>query len=149
MKLSNITFLITDEAGLKDYLNQVDFLILYDVLHGVEWKDNREEKLAILHSLLKENGILSLALYNEIEQKPDPNAQPTPKGLIRTIRISHEEAIKPYLELLQRCGFMLCNVVDNAGVHFDVFHSPYHWRKYGEVRVSKLERRNIYNFKKI
>lgn len=146
LKLSNITFLNTDEKGLGEYISEIDFLIIYDVLHLGEWKEHREDKLKALRSLLKDQGILSLALYSDMERKPDPNANPTPKGFLRTVRISHEEAIKPYLELIEACGFRLQNVVENGGVHFDDFHSSYHWRKFGEVRVSKLERRNIYNF---
>lgn len=55
----------------------------------------------------------------------------------------------PYIRLLESCGFKLSNFYENGGVHFDNFHSPYHWRKYGEVRINSLERRNIYNFIKI
>ncbi|MHB1153695.1 MAG: hypothetical protein ACYCWE_17745 [Eubacteriales bacterium] len=107
------------------------------------------DKLKKLHSYIKDGGILSIALYNEIESKPDPDKKLSPKGLISTITISHEEAIKPYIDLIESCGFILNNIVENGGVHFDNFHSPYHWKKYGEVRISSLERRLIYNFIKI
>ncbi len=62
--------------------------------------------------------------------------------------ISHDEAIKPYIKLIQESGFTLYNVIENGGVHFDDFHKPEKWRKYGEVKVSSLEKRNIYNFVK-
>lgn len=146
--LTNVTFICTNESGLNEYINKIDFIILYDVLHGAEWADNKIEKIKNLHLLLKRQGILSLALFQEIESKIPENAKPTLKGHYSTVRISHEEAIKPYIELMEMCGFKLKNVVENGGVHFDDFHSPYHWRKFGEVRVSSLERRNIYNFVK-
>lgn len=149
MNISNVTFINTNESGLSNYIDKVDFLILYDVLHGGEWTENKIDKLKILYSLLRNGGILSLALYSEIERKVPPNAKPTPKGFYSTVPISHEEAIKPYIELVESFGFKLNNIVENGGVHFDDFHSPYHWRKYGEVRISSLERRNIYNLIKL
>jgi SAM-dependent methyltransferase len=149
LNISNVIFLNTDENGLADYINKIDFIILYDVLHGGGWQENRNEKLKILRSLLVDGGILSLALYNEIERKADPNKKRSPKGLVSTIPITHEEAIKPYIALIESCGFKLKNSVKNGGVHFDNFHSPYYWRKFGEVRIGSLERRPIYNFIKI
>lgn len=153
LKLSNVACLNTDEKGLSEYYGNIDFIILYDVLHGiynrVSWGEERSEFLPILRSLVKTGGILSIALYNEIERIENPTKKRTAKGSISTISITHEEAIKPYIELIESYGFVLKNVVENGGVHFDDFHSPYHWRKYGEVRVSKLERRNIYSFIKV
>ncbi|MDF2544184.1 MAG: methylase involved in ubiquinone/menaquinone biosynthesis [Herbinix sp.] len=149
LNLNHITYHNTTEAGLEEYRNQIDFIILYDVLHGGEWKDQTKEKVGILHSLLKASGILSLALYSEIEHKVPEKATPTKKGFYSTVPIPHEEAIKPYIKLLEGCGVRLQSIVENGGVHFDHFHSPYHWKKYGEVRVNTLERRNIYNFVKI
>lgn len=146
LNAAEIIFMNTDENGLTEYAGRIDFLMVYDVLHGAEWKDNKDEKIKKLHSLLKERSILSLALYSEIERKPDPLKNPTAKGSVSTVAISHEEAIKPYIEMIESCGFRLHTVVYNGGVHFDNFHSPYHWRKYGEVRITSLERRPVYNF---
>jgi 2-polyprenyl-3-methyl-5-hydroxy-6-metoxy-1,4-benzoquinol methylase len=151
--LNNVTFLCKNERELDEYKNKIDFIILYDVLHGLfpgsDWKETRKEIITILSSLLNKNGILSMALYSEIERKVPTDSKPTPKGYYKTVPISHEEAIEPYINLIEDCGFQLNNIVKNGGVHFDDFHSNYHWRKYGEVRISSLERRNIYNFIKL
>lgn len=144
----NILFLNTNENGLVDYRDNIDFIMLYDVLHGGAWAEGKKGKLRIMHSLLKDRGILSLALFNEIEHRIPENAKPNPKGHYSTVRISHEEAITPYIELLESCGYQLDKVVENGGVHFDDFHNPSKWRKYGEIRINTLERRNIYNFVK-
>lgn len=151
LNLSNLTMLNTDENGLSQYENSVDFIILYDVLHGIFSESNfvepKTEFIKKLSVLLKDNGILSLALYSEIEHKEKPMISASGKG--KKIPITHEEAISPYIELVTTCGFLLNSIVDKGGVHFDDFHSPYRWKKYGEVRVGSLERRNIYNFIKM
>ncbi len=153
--LKNITCLKTNEKGLSKYINSIDFIILYDVLHGIfndaksdEKTTTRLELIDTLASLLKRNGILSLALYSEIEHIKIPVKVKDGEVSYRLKQISHNEAIKPYIELIQASGFTLYNVIENGGVHFDDFHKPEKWRKYGEVKVSSLEKRNIYNFVK-
>jgi tRNA(1-methyladenosine) methyltransferase and related methyltransferases len=154
--LGNITCLKTNENGLSEYKNNVDFIILYDVLHGLfnytkaDWgKTTRLDMIEKLASLLKINGILSLALYSEIEHEKIPMKTKDGKESFKISPLSHNEAIKPYIELIQASGLKLVNVIENGGVHFDDFHNPAKWRKYGEIKISSLERRNIYNFIKI
>lgn len=153
LNLKNITCLKTNEKGLSEYKESIDFIILYDVLHGLfnytkaDWGTTTKlEFISDLVSLLKENGILSLALYSEIDHKRVPVKTEKAKDSFKVVRISHEEAIQPYIELMHANGLKLYNVIENGGVHFDDFHNPAKWRKYGEVLVSSLERRNIYNF---
>lgn len=151
--LKNIICLKTNEKGLAEYNNNIDFIILYDVLHGIfnytksDW--GVTTKLGLidsLASLLKSNGILSLALYSEIEHKKVPVKTKTGEDSFKLIPIPHDEAIKPYIELMKASGLVLHNVIENGGIHFDDFHNQAKWRRYGEIKVSSLERRNIYNF---
>lgn len=153
--LKNITCLKTNEKGLSEYRESIDFIILYDVLHGMfsytkaDWgKTTKNEFVSDLISLLKSGGILSLALYNEIEHKKVSVKTKDGKKSFKAVPISHEEAIQPYIELMQANGLELHSVIENGGVHFDDFHTPAKWRKFGEIMVSSLERRNIYNFVK-
>ena len=153
LNLKNITYLKTNEQGLSDYKESIDFIILYDVLHGLfnhtkaDWGTTTKlEFIDILVSLLKNNGILSLALYDEIEHKKITVKTKDGKDFFKSAPIPHEEAIKPYIELMQASGLKLHSVIENGGAHFDDFHNPSKWRKYGEVKVSSLSRRNIYNF---
>ena len=135
--LKNIICLKANEKGLDEYKDSIDFIILYDVLHGIfnhtksDWGITTQlDLIDSLASLLKSGGILSLALFSEIEYN----------------KLPHDEAVKPYIKLVEASGLKLHSVVENGGVHFDDFHSSHKWRKYGEVKVSSLERRNIYNF---
>lgn len=151
--LNNIVCLETNEKGLSEYREKIDFVILYDVLHGLfnytkaEWGTTTKlEFINTLASLLKPNGILSLALYSEIEHVKIPIQTKDGKEKYEIRPIAHDEAIKPYIQIMQSSGLKLDNIIDNGGVHFDDFHNPTKWRKYGEVKVSSLERRNIYNF---
>lgn len=151
--LKNIVCLKTSEKGLSEYKESIDFIVLYDVLHGMfnytksDWGiTTKLEFIDSLVSLLKPNGILSLALYNEIEHKRVAVKTKAGKDSFKSEPVPHDEAIKPYIELIESSGLALHDVIENGGVHFDDFHNQAKWRKYGEVKVSSLERRNIYNF---
>lgn len=153
LNLKNIICVKANEKGLSEQTESFDFVILYDVLHGVfnytkaDWGKTTEiEFVSDVVSLLKVGGILSLALYSEIEHKKVPFRTKDNEESFRTVPIPHEEAIQPYIALLQSNGLKLERIIENGGVHFDDFHSPHHWRKYGEVRIGTLERRSIYNF---
>ena len=151
--LKNIVFLRTSEKGLDKYKKSIDFIILYDVLHGLfnhtksDWgKTTKLEFIDSLVSLLKPSGILSLALYDEIEYKKVAVKTKNGNESFKSVPVPHDEAIQPYIELMLASGLELSGVIENGGVHFDDFHNPSKWRKYGEVKISSLERRNIYNF---
>jgi 2-polyprenyl-3-methyl-5-hydroxy-6-metoxy-1,4-benzoquinol methylase len=154
--LKNIICIETNEKGLVEYKEKIDFIILYDVLHGLfnftkaDWGTTTKlEFIDTLVSLLKPNGILSLALYSEIENIKIPIKTKNGKETYITKPIPHDEVIKPYIKIVQSSKLKLYNIIDNGGVHFDDFHNPAKWRKYGEIKVSSLERRNIYNFIKL
>jgi len=153
--LQNIVFIKTNEKGLSEYKESIDFIILYDVLHGLfnhtkaGWGiTTKLEFIDSLVSLLKNDGIFSLALFSEIESNKVPEKTKNGKETFKSVPIPHEEAVQPYIELMQTSGLKLHNIIENGGVHFDDFHNPTKWRKYGEIKVSSLERRNIYNFVK-
>ena len=154
--LKNIVCFKTNEKGLDKYKESIDFIILYDVLHGLfnytksDWgKTTKLEFIDSLVSLLKPNGILSLALYDEIEHKKIAVKTKDGNESFKSVSVPHDEAIQAYIELMKSSGLELSGVIENGGVHFDDFHNPSKWRKYGEIKISSLERRNIYNFLKI
>ena len=151
--LKNIVCLKTNEKVLGEYNGSIDFIILYDVLHGIfnytksDWGETTKlELIDSLVSLLKPGGILSLALYDEIEHKRVAVKTKDGKESFKSEPVPHDEAIKPYIELMGSSGLTLHSVIENGGVHFDDFHNPTKWRKYGEIKVNSLDRRNIYNF---
>ncbi len=149
--MKNIICLKADEKGLDKYKNSIDFIILYDILHGMfnEWGDTTKLEFAKnIVSLLNPSGILSLALYSEIEVKKIPAKTKTGKDTFKVVTVPHEEAIQPYIEILQSIGLKLHSIVENGGVHFDDYHNPKKWHEYGEIKISSLEKRNIYNLKK-
>ena len=154
--LKNIIYLKTNEKGMDEYKDSIDYIILYDVLHGLfnhtksDWgKTTKLEFIDSLVSLLKPHGILSLALYDEIEHKKVAVKTKDGKESFKSFPLPHDEAIQPYIALMRASGLELSGVVENGGVHFDDFHNPSKWRKYGEIKISSLDRRNIYNFVKI
>jgi 2-polyprenyl-3-methyl-5-hydroxy-6-metoxy-1,4-benzoquinol methylase len=148
--LKNIVFLRTSEKELNGYKESIEFIILYDVLHGLpDQKTTKLEFIGSLVSLLKPNGILSLALYDEIEHKKVAVKTKDGNESVKYIKVPHDEAIQPYIELMRASGLELSGVIENGGVHFDDFHNPSKWRKFGEIKISSLDRRNIYNFVKI
>ena len=151
--LKNIICKKTNEKGLLEYKGCIDFIILYDVLHGIfnytkaNWGMTTQlDLINILASLLKSGGMLSLALYDEIERKKVPAKTKDGQDSFESVSIPHDEAIEPYINLVEASGLKLHRVIENGGVHFDDFHNPSKWRKYGEVKLSSLERRNIYIF---
>lgn len=153
--LKNIICLKTNEKGLSEYKESIDFIILYDVFHCIynyskkDWGITTKHKfIETLVSLLKSNGIFSFALFNEIEHKKVPVMNKNGHYWNKTIPINHEEAIQPYLTRLQASGLNLYKIVENGGVHFDDLYLPNFWRDYSDIKLSSLERRNIYNFTK-
>jgi SAM-dependent methyltransferase len=151
----NISCLKANEKGLAEYKNSVDFIMLYDVLHGIfnytksDWGiTTKLDMIDSLASLLKSGGILSLALYDEIENKRVPVKTKGGKDSFKSVPVPHNEAIKPYIKLIEESGLKLHDVIENGGAHFDDFHNPSKWRKNGEIKISDLDRRNIYNFRK-
>jgi cyclopropane fatty-acyl-phospholipid synthase-like methyltransferase len=147
--MKNIMCLKANEIGLDEYKSSIDFIILYDILHGMfsEWENTTKAEFAeSIASLLKPGGILSLALYSETEIKRVPAKSKTGKDTLKAVSVPHEEAVQPYIEIIQSTGLRLHGIVENGGVHFCDYHNPKKWREHGEIKISSLERRNIYNF---
>jgi len=152
-KLENITCLKPSASALYKYTDSVDFIMLYDVFHsiynygkkdwGVRTKDRFVDSLA---ALLKSGGILSFAAFSEIDYKLAPKLMKNGKYCMSPTPITHTEAVQPYLSFFKESGLKLSNVVENGGVHFDFMYMPND--DYGDIKVSSLERRNIYNFTK-
>ncbi|UVI33155.1 class I SAM-dependent methyltransferase [Paenibacillus spongiae] len=120
-----------DHHGLHAIADEsVDFVMMYDVIHHAP----HHELIQAMKARLKTKGILSFLAFKDICGYKSSELEPT------LARVTAD---------IERAGFVRMNPIPNTGVHFDHFHSTYHWKRYGEVRLSSLERGTIYNFQKI
>jgi Methylase involved in ubiquinone/menaquinone biosynthesis len=127
--LQNVELMNTNHQGLPDAL-QIDFLMMYDVIHH----SPRREMLEAAVRYLKQDGIFSFLAFKDLGgYKPS----------------LFEAALKEAIQDIESSGFTLKSEVSDGGVHFDNFHSSYHWKRYGEVRLASLERGTVYNFMKV
>ena len=143
--IKNIFAVKADERSLSQYENSVNFIMYYDMFHAL--KEKNKFIIDGFYSALSENGILSFAVFNEIELIQDPiNGPKTPKGKPAWFRIPYEEALEHYkvIETIESSGFKLKSIVKEKCIHFDDY-----WKKKSNVSFSSLERKDIYNFVKI
>ncbi|OMF97266.1 class I SAM-dependent methyltransferase [Paenibacillus sp. FSL R7-0273] len=128
--IENVELMNTNHQGLPDTVqNQIDFLLMYDVIHH----SPRSEMLETAAQCLKQGGILSFLAFKDLSgYKPS----------------LFEEMLKEVIHDIEAAGFTLKSEIPFGGVHFDHFHSSYHWKRYGEVRLASLERGTVYNFMK-
>ncbi|WP_151733907.1 class I SAM-dependent methyltransferase [Paenibacillus tengchongensis] len=126
--LTNVELMNTNHLGLPDAVqNQIDFLMMYDVIHH----SPRSELLETVVRCLKQDGILSFLAFKDLS------------GYKTSL---FEVFLKEVIEDIEASGFTLKSEIPLGGVHFDHFHSSYHWKRYGEVRLASLERGTVYNF---
>ncbi|MFC6331010.1 class I SAM-dependent methyltransferase [Paenibacillus septentrionalis] len=123
--------------------SSIDFLIIYDMIHT----NPRIEVYPVIKRLLKKGGILSFLAFGEIRIRKNPEGQLIKSDKGKNITDTYDAALMRIHDEINFNGFELVNIIENGGDHFDHFHSPYHWKKYGEVRLKTLERGNIYNYK--
>lgn len=123
--------------------SSIDFLMIYDMIHT----NPRIEVYPVIKRLLKKGGILSFLAFGEIRIRKNPEGQLIKSDKGKNITDTYDAALMRIHDEINFNGFELVNIIENGGVHFDHFHSPYHWKKYGEVRLKTLERGNIYNYK--
>jgi len=123
--------------------SSIDFLMIYDMIHT----NPRIEVYPVIKRLLKKGGILSFLAFGEIRIRKNPEGQLIKSDKGKNITDTYDAALMKIHDEINFNGFELVNIIENGGVHFDHFHSPYHWKKYGEVRLKTLERGNIYNYK--
>lgn len=57
-----------------------------------------------------------------------------------------EGVLKEVSQDIKASGFTLKSEIPFGGVHFDHFHSSYHWKRYSDVRLASFERGTVYNF---
>lgn len=144
--ITNVELVCANHLELKPIPDgSIDFLMLYDMIHT----NPRTEIYSVVKHLLKKGGILSFLAFGEIRIRKNPEGQLIKSDKGKNITDTYEDALKHIQDEIIGCGFELVNIVENDGVHFDHFHSPYHWKKYGDVRLKTLERGNIYNYKKL
>jgi ubiquinone/menaquinone biosynthesis C-methylase UbiE len=143
--IKNVKLIHSNHQGLIQIgENCIDFLMLYDVIHVIP----RFEIFPIINRLLNDTGIFSFLAFGEIRIQKDQNGHLIKNEKGKNVTFPYDQALEKLIEEIQSYGFRLSHVVENSGVHFDHFHSSYHWKKYGEVRLNTLERGAIYNFVK-
>ncbi|ACL74605.1 class I SAM-dependent methyltransferase [Ruminiclostridium cellulolyticum] len=114
-----------------------DMILMYDFIHG-----NTQEKLPIrfkffeeARRVLKPNGILSIAPF-ECEYLRDSSGK------------RRRYSLGMLISEIESYGFRYSESIDGA-VHFDYYHSPYHWKKLnGEMSFDYLEIGPVMNFYK-
>ncbi|MDQ0059137.1 class I SAM-dependent methyltransferase [Paenibacillus harenae] len=122
--------------------SSIDFLMIYDMIHT----NPRIEIFPVIKRLLKSGGTLSVLAFGEIRIQKKEYGQFIKSEIGKNITDPYREALTKLHNEIQFYGFSLSSVVESEGVHFDHFHSAYHWKKYGDVRLDSLERGDIYNF---
>ncbi|WP_024832907.1 class I SAM-dependent methyltransferase [Ruminiclostridium josui] len=114
-----------------------DMILMYDFIHG-----NTQEKLPIRFKMfeearrvLKPKGILSIAPF-ECEYLRDSSGK------------RRKYSLGKLISEVENYGFRYYESIDGA-VHFDYYHSPYHWKKLnGEMPFDYLEVGPVINFYK-
>lgn len=141
--IANVEIVCANHLELNHFPDSsVDFLMIYDMIH----MNPRIEVYPVIKRLLKKGGILSFLAFGEIRIRKNPEGQLIKSDKGKNITDTYEDALKQIHDEIMANGFEFVNIIENGGVHFDHFHSPYHWKKYGEVRLKTLERGNIYNY---
>ena len=141
--ISNVEVLCSDHHGLSHVPDSsIDFLMVFDMIHT----NARVEVYPVIRRVLRNGGILSFLAFGEIRIRKSPQGILIKSDTGKNITVSFEEAFSTLRDEIESYGFELQSTVENEGVHFDHFHSSYHWKKYGEVRLHSLERGHIYNF---
>jgi ubiquinone/menaquinone biosynthesis C-methylase UbiE len=144
--ITNIDLIHSDHNGLDQISDSsIDFLMLYDVIHTIP----RMEVLTAIKHLLKNKGILSFLAFSEIRAQKNQSGHLLKSDQGENVMLSYDDALQRLIDEITLNGFKPERTIENSGIHFDHFHSSYHWKKYGEVRLSSLERGNIYNFSNI
>jgi len=163
--ITNIQPIKADEKKIINFNNPVQFIVYYDCFHGIgEGMNGRIEENEKLfrefYRILGGGGILSIAIYKEITYVMDYTKEPTeiisPSGKRKLqrkwLRVSYDEAFNEWykiIPLVESCGFKLKKVIKDGGVHFDDIDFKLHLNKNKNIRLSDLERRDIYNFEKV
>lgn len=129
----NVNCMYSKEENLLHFEDSsIDCILLYDILHG---EFNRFSLLKEANRVLKDNGILSILPFH-LSNFRDRNGN------------KKKYNINQLINEITEFGFTLSNRIENMGIHFEKYHSPYYIEK-GGVEFEELERGTIYNFKKI
>ncbi len=136
--ITNVHLVKADGSPSIDFPDcYADMILMYDFIHG-----NTQEKLPIRFEMfeqarrvLKPKGILSIAPF-ECEYLRDSSGK------------RKKYTLKKLISEVESCGFGYYESIDGA-VHFDYYHSPYHWKKLnGDMPFDYLEVGPVINFYK-
>jgi len=137
--LENIETLKTKGIWKIDFPNNnADIILLYDIIHAKDIQTKDFVRFTLYKEsqrVLKKGGILSVLTFDSEIKKISSKKN-------KDLQIIYQDMVTE----IQETGFKFSHIVDD-GVHFDYYHSSYHINK--GVEFSKLEKGNIYNFKKI
>ncbi|MBD3918414.1 methyltransferase domain-containing protein [Paenibacillus sp. PR3] len=142
-ELSNVEVLCANHLDLAHIPDSsIDFIMIYDMIHT----NARVEMYPVIKRLLKPSGILSFLAFGEIRIRKNPQGVLVKSDNGKNITDSFDDALNQLRGEIESFEFEPHSIIENEGVHFDHFHSPYHWKRYGEVRLHSLERGNIHNY---
>lgn len=156
-RISNLIPIRLKNDKMSSFDKQVDFIMYYDVFHSMGPTMERKiqaniELMKDFYRLTKSGGILTVAVFNEICSVQDAvNGPFTAKGRPKWFQVDYNKGLELYgvIDLIEGCGFKLIDTVTNAAVHFDEIEKHIDKPEYANKSFDKLERRDIWVFKKI
>lgn len=140
--IGNVKLIHGSHLSLDDIADgSVDHVLLFDVVHMLP----RSEVFPIVKRKLIDGGLLHVLAFHEIRGLRTPEGEVIRDDRGKPVIVPFTEALDLLLTEIESYGFRIIQET-HGGVHFDHFHSAYHWKRYGEVRVSGLERGTVYTF---
>jgi ubiquinone/menaquinone biosynthesis C-methylase UbiE len=114
-----------------------DAILLFDIIHGSDLQTKMPIRFKLFeeaHRVLKPNGILAIAPFNECNRMRDKTGKQR--------KYTKEQVIKEISDY----GFELSSEVDNA-IHFEMYHSAYQWKKHNDdLQFEDMETGAVWNF---
>jgi len=120
------------EALTEEDLKPVDFILLYDLLHGNEF--NRYEFLGKIRTWIKSDCIVSILPFH-LSNFRDREGK------------KKKYTLKKIIDEMNALDYDLVDSFDQVGIHFEKYHSPHIMQK-GELTFEDLEVGTILNFKR-
>lgn len=156
-QITNLLPIRLKNDKMSYFHKSADFIMYYDIFHsmGPTMENKIQANTALMkefHRLLRPNGILSVAIYNEICCVQDAvNGPFTAKGRPKWFQVDYNKGLELYgvFNLIESCGFKLIGTIKNSAVHFDEIEKHIDQPEFKNKSLEDLERRDIWIFKKI
>lgn len=154
--ISNLVPIRMKNDKMFSFDQYTDFIMYYDIFHSMG--PTMESKILANIELMKEfnrllrpNGILTVAVFNEICSVQDAvNGPFTAKGRPKWFQVDYKKGLELYgvINLIEGCGFKLINTITDSAVHFDEIEKHIDQPEIVNLSFDELERRDIWVFKK-